>query len=117
RASARLARALELRGQLRAALLSYSAARAIPAVRNVPERGLGAALAADALRRLSAPCAEACSSVDADPADVAPAAPQGRRRAGAFHARLAARRADPEEARKRVKEVEAFTDGACRGNP
>src|SRR5690606_40032989 len=72
---------------------------------------------ADALGRLPAARAEARSSADADQADVAAAASQGRRRARAFDPRLPARRARAEEPRARVKEVEAFTDGACRGNP
>src|SRR5690606_14397614 len=112
-----LARASELRGRHRAPVLPYFAARAVPARRNVPERGVGAAVAADAVRRLSASRAEARASADADPAGLASAASQGRRRSRAVDARLAARRARAQEARARVKEVEAFTDGACRGNP
>src|SRR5690606_27932020 len=92
-----LARAAELRGQLRTALLPYVAVRAVPAIRNVPQGRLGAALAADALGRLPAARAEARSSADADQADVAAAASQGRRRARAFDPRLPARRARAEE--------------------
>src|SRR5690606_30368883 len=52
---------------------------------------------------------------------LAAASPEGRGRARAFDARLTARCARAEKARRRVagsvKQVEAFTDGACRGNP
>src|SRR5690606_10246864 len=106
-AAARLARAAELRVRFRAALLPYVAARAVPAGRDVPEGRLGATLAADALRRLSAPCAETRPSADADSAGVAAAAPQGRRRTRGVDACLAARRPRAEEARVGVKDVEA----------
>src|SRR5690606_10850532 len=93
-----LARAPELRGGHGASVLSYAGARAVPTIRNFPERGLGAAVVADAVRRLSAPCAEARAPAHADSARVASAASQSRGRARAVDAHLTARRARAEEA-------------------
>src|SRR5690606_5206135 len=101
------------------ALLPHAAARGCQASALAAARGVGAALAAAVQRRLHVARTEAGASLDAR-TSVSPsaAASRGRRARRADDACARADRvASARASRAFMKVVQAFTDGACRGNP